>query len=139
MVWIWVGIIIALTLIEVSTVNLVTVWYVASAIVSLILSFFIDEFFIQFLVFVLLGTILLITTRDYLLKLFNKHKEKTNLDRVIGMEGLVTQEISKNKPGEVKVDGKRWTAISNKKIKIDSTVKVLEIDGVKLKVEEVKD
>ena len=139
MVWIWVGIIIALTLIEVSTVNLVTVWYVASAIVSLILSFFIDEFFIQFLVVVLLGTILLITTRDYLLKLFNKHKEKTNLDRVIGMEGLVTQEISKNKPGEVKVDGKRWTAISNKKIKIDSTVKVLEIDGVKLKVEEVKD
>ncbi len=139
MVWIWVGIIIALTLIEVSTVNLVTVWYVASAIVSLILSFFIDEFFVQFLVFVILGTILLITTRDYLLKLFNKHKEKTNLDRVIGMEGLVTQEISKNKPGEVKVDGKRWTAISNKKIKIDSTVKVLEIDGVKLKVEEVKD
>ena len=122
-----------------STVNLVTVWYVASAIVSLILSFFIDEFFVQFLVFVILGTILLITTRDYLLKLFNKHKEKTNLDRVIGMEGLVTQEISKNKPGEVKVDGKRWTAISNKKIKIDSTVKVLEIDGVKLKVEEVKD
>ena len=139
MVWIWVGIIIALTLIEVSTVNLVTVWYVASAIVSLILSFFIDEFFVQFLVFVILGTILLITTRDYLLKLLNKNKEKTNLDRVIGMEGLVTQEISKNKPGEVKVDGKRWTAISNKKIKIDSTIKVLEIDGVKLKVEEVKD
>ncbi len=139
MVWIWVGIIIALTLIEVSTVNLVTVWYVASAIVSLVLSFFIDEFFVQFLVFVILGTILLITTRDYLLKLLNKHKEKTNLDRVVGMEGLVTQEISKNNPGEVKVDGKRWTAISDKKIKIDSTVKVLEIDGVKLKVEEVKD
>ena len=139
MIWIWLGIILFLTLIEVSTVNLVTVWYVASAIVALIVSFFIDEFFIQFLVFVLLGTILLITTRDYLLKLFNKHKEKTNLDRVIGMEGLVTQEISKNKPGEVFVDGKRWTAISEKKIKVDSTVKVLEINGVKLKVEEVKD
>ena len=55
------------------------------------------------------------------------------------MEAIVTEEISKNKPGEVKVDGKRWTAISNKKIKVDSTVKVLEIEGVKLKVEEVKD
>ena len=52
------------------------------------------------------------------------------------MKGIVTEEITKKKSGEVKVDGKRWTAISDKKIKVDSTVKVLEIDGVKLKVEE---
>ena len=55
------------------------------------------------------------------------------------MIAIVTEEIKKNKPGEVKVDGKRWTAISNKKISVDSTVRVLEIDGVKLKVEEVED
>ena len=138
MIWIWLGIIIVLTLLELATVNLVTVWFIASAIISLILSTFIDSFFIQFLVFVILGMILLVTTRDYLLKLLGNRKEKTNLDRVIGMEAIVTEEISKNKPGEVKVDGKRWTAIANKKIKVDSTVKVLEIEGVKLKVEEVK-
>ena len=138
MTWIWLGIIIVLTLLELSTTNLVTVWFVASAIISLILSMFIDNFFIQFLVFVVLGMILLVTTRKYLLNLINNKKERTNLDRVIGMEAIVTEEISKNKPGEVKVDGKRWTAIANKKIKVDSTVKVLEIDGVKLKVEEVK-
>ena len=139
MVWIWLGIIIALTLIEISTVNLVTVWYIASAVVSLILSIFINNFFIQFLVFVILGTILLFTTRKYLLKIIGKNDQKTNLDRVIGMEAIVTQEINKNIDGEVKVDGKRWTAVSNKKIKVGSTVKVLEINGVKLKVEEVKD
>ena len=92
---------------------------------------------IQFSVFVILGIILLVTTRDHLVKLIGETKEKTNLDRVVGMEAIVTEEISKNKPGEVKVDGKRWTAISNKKIKVDSIVKVLEIDGVKLRVEEV--
>lgn len=139
MAWIWLGIIIVLTLLELSTVNLVTVWFIASAMVSLVLSIFIHNFFIQFLVFVILGLILLVTTRDYLLKKLNNKKEKTNLDRVIGMEAIVTEEISKNKPGEVKVDGKRWTAIASKKIKVDSTVKVLEIDGVKLKVEEVED
>ncbi|MBR6690493.1 MAG: NfeD family protein [Bacilli bacterium] len=139
MVWIWLGIVIVLTLLELATVNLVTVWFIASAIVSLILSIFVDSFFIQFLVFVILGTILLITTRDYLLKWLGNKKEKTNLDRVIGMEAIVTEEIGKNKPGEVKVDGKRWTAVANKKIKVNSTVKVLEINGVKLKVEEVKD
>lgn len=139
MVWIWLGIVIVLTLLELATVNLVTVWFIASAMVSLILAIFVDSFIIQFAVFVVLGLILLVTTRDYLLKKLGPKKEKTNLDRVIGMEAIVTEEISKNKPGEVKVDGKRWTAISNKKIKVDSTVKVLEIEGVKLKVEEVKD
>lgn len=134
--WIWLGLIITLTLIELLTANLVTVWYIASAILALILSIFIDNYLIQFSVFVIVGTILLFTTRDHLMKLLVKKKEKTNLDRVVGMTGVVTEEISKNKPGEVKVDGKKWTAISNKKIKVDSIVKILEIDGVKLKVEE---
>ena len=137
MVWIWLGVVIALILIEAMTVNLVTIWYVASAIVAMILSIFIDNYFIQFLVFVLLGTLLLLTTRDYLVKLIGNKQQKTNLDRVVGMIAIVTKEIAKNKPGEVKVDGKYWTAMSDKKIKVDSTVKVLEIDGVKLKVEEV--
>ena len=136
MVWIWLGLVITLTLIEVLTTNLVTIWYIASALVSLVLAFFIDSYLIQFSVFVILGTVLLFTTRDYLVKLLVKNKEKTNLDRVVGMTGIVTEEITSKKPGEVKVDGKRWTAIADKKIKIDSTVKVLEIDGVKLKVEE---
>lgn len=139
MIWIWLGIIILLTLIEISTTNLVTIWFIASALVSLILSIFVDNYFIQFLVFVILGIILLITTREYLVKLIGDKKEKTNLDRVVGMTAIVTEEIKKNSPGEVKVDGKRWTAIANKKIKVDSTVKVLEIDGVKLKVEEVSE
>lgn len=136
MVWIWLGLVVTLTLIEVLTTNLVTIWYIASALVSLILSFFIDSYLIEFAVFVIIGTVLLFTTRDYLVKLIVKKKEKTNLDRVIGMTGIVTEEITKKKFGEVKVDGKRWTAVADKKIKVDSTVKVLEIDGVKLKVEE---
>jgi len=139
MVWIWVGIIIALTLIEILTVNLVTVWYIISALIALALSFFVEDYLIQFSVFVIVGTILLFTTRSLLLKLIVKRKERTNLDRVIGMTGFVTQEITKRNPGEVKVDGKKWTAIADKKIKLSSTIRVLEMDGVKLKVEEVEE
>ena len=139
MLWTWLGVVIALTVIEAMTVNLVTVWYIASAIVAMILSIFIDNFLIQFGVFVVLGTILLLTTRNYLVKLLGKKDEKTNLDRVVGMTAIVTKEIDKNKLGEVKVDGKYWTAMADKKIKVDSTVKVLEINGVKLKVKEVEE
>lgn len=76
MIWIWLGIIIVLTLLELSTKNIVTIWFVVSAIVSLILSIFIDSYFIQFLVFVILGTILLVTLRDYLVKLIKDKKIK---------------------------------------------------------------
>lgn len=138
MSWIWLIIIIFLIFLEAATVDLVSVWFIASAFVSLILSVFIDNYFIQFSTFVILGTVLLLTTRKYLVDLINVNKEKTNLDRVVGMNGVVTAEIKHNKYGEVKVDGKRWTAYSNKNIKVDSTVKVLEIDGVKLKVEEAE-
>ena len=139
MLWTWLIIIIILIILEAVTVDLVTIWYIASALVSLVLSLFIDSFFIQFLVFVLLGTLLLITTRKQLVRIIGKKDEKTNLDRVVGMRGIVTEDISKNKMGAVKVDGKEWTAVSNKRINKDSVVNVLSIDGVKLKVEEVDD
>ena len=86
-----------------------------------------------------LGIILLITTRKYLVNISSNKAEKTNLDRVIGENAIVTLEIDKNKIGEVKIDGKKWSAISSKKIKEGSTVKVLSIEGVKLKVEEVEE
>ena len=135
----WLIIILFLGFIEAITVNLVTIWFVISGIVSLILSFFIDDFIIQFSVFVILGILLLITTRSWLNKVFKINKYKTNLDRVIGMRGIVTEKITKNSPGEVKVDGKRWMAISDKTINVDNDVKILEIDGVKLKLEKWED
>lgn len=131
--WIlWLIIIFVLIVAEVSTVNLVSVWFIASGIVSLILSFFIDSFYIQFAVFVILGIILLITTRPILQKMLKVKDEKTNLDRVIGMTAIVTETITKNEVGEVKVDGKRWSAISKKKIEKGEEAIVEEIDGVKL-------
>lgn len=139
MFYLWLIVIIVLTIIECMTVNLVTIWYVASALVSLILSLFIDSFLIQFGVFAILGTIFLLTTRKALNRLIKNKNEKTNLDRVIGMKGIVTEEIKKNVNGEVKVDGKRWTAYADKKIKVDSIVQILEINGVKLKVKEVEE
>lgn len=131
--WItWLIIVILLTILEVITINLVSVWFIVSGIVSLFLSFVIDSFYIQFMVFVCLGLVLMLLTRSYLVKKLSKKKVSTNLDRVIGMEGIVTEEITKFKIGEVKVDGKKWSAIANEKIKVGEEVTVDSIDGVKL-------
>jgi len=139
MMYVWIGIILLLTLLEIITVNLTTIWYVGGAVLALITSFITDNFFIQFGVFALSGTIFLFTTRPFLSRLMKNDNAKTNFDRIIGMNGVVTEKISKNDVGEVKVDGKKWSAISNKSIEKDKVVKILSIDGVKLKVEEIEE
>ena len=133
--WIfWLVLVIVLAIIEIATVNLLTIWFVISGIVAMILSFFIDDVAIVSTVFAVLGIILLFTTRPILKRILPTQRARTNIDRVIGMNGLVTEEIKKNQVGEVKVDGKRWSAISNKKIAVGETVVVDAIDGVKLVV-----
>ena len=135
----WLIVIIICCFLEAITVNLVSVWFIASGIVALIASLFTDSFEIQLGIFVILGVILLITTRKPLQKLVNQKKEKTNIDRIFDMTGIVTEEISKNKPGVVKIDGKHWTAISDETIQKDSIVKVLQINSTKLKVKKVEE
>ena len=133
--WImWLITIIVLSFLEAATVNLVSVWFILSALISLILSFFDISFFIQFAVFVIVGIFLMITTKPVLQKWIKPREVKTNLDRVIGMTGVVTEEITKNSIGEIKVDGKKWSAFSTKKIPVGENVIVESIDGVKLKV-----
>lgn len=131
---IWLVIVFLLIIAEVSTINLVSIWFIASGIVSLIVSIFVDNFYIQFAIFVILGIILLLTTRSFLVRVIKPKKETTNLDRVIGMEGVVTEPIKKHTIGEVKVDGKRWSAISDSEIEVGNEVIIEEINGVKLMV-----
>lgn len=139
MFYVWLGIVILLTIVELLTINLTTIWFVISGLVALLLSFVTDNFLLEFGVFVVLGVILLITTRPFFEKFLRVRSEDTNVDRIIGMRGEVTEEIKKNKMGEVKVDGKKWTAYASRKIKVGASVEILKIDGVKLEVKECEE
>ncbi len=134
MFYFWLGLIVFLGFIEAITVNLVSIWFIASGLVALILSFITDNFVIQFGVFVILGIILLLTTRKSLEQKLVK-KEKTNLDRIVGMKGVVTEDIDEVHVGEVKVDGKRWSATSKTPLEKGEVVRILKIKGVKIEVE----
>ena len=138
MIYSWLIVAIVLSIIELGTISLVSVWFIASALISLLLALFGFSLYIQIVNFVILGIILLIFTRNPLLKYLNKTKQKTNADRILDMTGLVTEEIDIDQPGEVKVDGKKWTAMAKEKIAKGKKVKILKIEGVKLLVEEEK-
>ena len=134
----WLIIILILSFLEAITVNVVSIWFIISGIVTMLLSFFIEDIFIQCAIFVILGVILLLTTRKLVTRLLKSDNVKTNFDRIIGMTGIVTEKIEKNKSGEIKVDGKRWSAESNENIEIGETVKVLKINSTKVGVEKEK-
>lgn len=138
MFYIWLAIVIILSIIEATTVNLVSIWFVVSGIITMIVTLLTDNLTIQITTFLLLGIIFMLLTRKTIKKI-SPEKAKTNLDRIIGMEGIVTEKITKNTPGEVKVDGKKWTAIANNTIDTGTAVKILEINSTKLKVERISE
>lgn len=134
MFYIWLTVAIFLGIIEAITTNLVSIWFVISAIISMILSLFTDNLIIQIGAFVLIGIILMPISK----KIYKKVKvsnTKTNLDRIIGMKGLVTEDITKDNIGEVKVDGKKWSAYADTDISKGEPIRILSINSVKLKVE----
>lgn len=134
MFYFWLCLIIFLGFIEAITINLVSIWFIVSGLLALLLSFVTDNFVIQFGVFVIIGILLMLTTRKGLEKKLVR-KEKTNLDRIIGMKGVVTEHIDDLKIGEVRVDGKHWSATSKTPLEKGEVVKILKINGVKIEVE----
>ena len=138
MFYTWLSIVVALAILEIATVNLVSIWFVVSDIIAMITSLFTDNIIIQASIFIIFGIIFMLLTKKIIKKII-PNKEKTNLDRIIGMTGIVISKITKNKSGEVKVDGKIWTAISNTTINENEPVKILEINSTKLKVEKIKE
>lgn len=138
MFYTWLIIVVLLAIIEMITTSLVSIWFILSGILAMIASIFTDNITIQISIFVLFGVLFMLLTRKTIKKIIPK-KEKTNLDRIIGMEGIVTEKITKNQPGEVKVDGKKWTAVSDKSIPEGNVVKILEINSTKLIVKRMEE
>lgn len=131
----WFVLFAVLLVIELLTVNLVTVWFAFGAVAAIICSFFTDSIFIQLLVFLITSVITLLVMKPLLKRFKSFDITPTNLDRVIGKIGEVTKSIDQDKYGEVKILGSTWTASSQSHINIGERVKVLSIDGVKLIVQ----
>lgn len=130
----WLIVATVLGIFEVLTTSLVSVWFVISAVVTMIVSLFTDNLFIQIGIFAILGVILMPFSKKIYLKM-KVDEIKTNFDRIIGMKGIVTENIIDGNIGEVKVDGKKWSAYADTNILKGEYVKILSINSVKLKVE----
>ncbi len=131
----WAAAIILFGVAEAVTAQLVSIWFLIGAIAALIAAFCGANLIIQIIVFIAVSILALVITRPLVKKYINPKKEHTNADRVIGQVGIVAEDIDNIKAtGQVKADGKIWTARATDNSIIPSGCEVIieKIDGVKL-------
>lgn len=126
-----------LLVLEIVTINLVSVWFAIGAMFTFFVSLLVDNLLVQLLIFILVSVVALLITKPVVKKLKTKSGESTNVDRIIGKNALVLKDICKYHPGEVKVLGNIWTAVSDEEIKSGEEVIIERIEGVKVRVKRI--
>jgi membrane protein implicated in regulation of membrane protease activity len=132
---IWISVMVLALIIEGGTMDLSSVWFSAGALAALVVALIWPEAYIpQIVVFILVSIALLILIRPIIKDKMKKNEIKTNADSLVGKVAVCTKDILNGERGEVKIEGKIWTAISNEDVVIGDKVTVLAIKGVKLVV-----
>jgi membrane protein implicated in regulation of membrane protease activity len=136
---VWLIITVVLSLIEIFTMGLVTIWFAAGAVVALIMSLIGSPLWLQATLFLAVSIAVLVLVRPIATSHFNNRLKKTNIDAVIGRKLIAKTDIDNlHGMGKVDMDGSTWIAASsmdNVIIHQGEEVKVVEVQGVKLIVE----
>lgn len=136
--WFWLGAIVFFGVVEGVTAGLVSIWFVLGAAAALIAALLNAALAVQFAVFLIVSALALVATRPLVKKLRAGKPVPTNLDRVIGASGRVTETVDNSiASGAVYVDGKTWTARSTdgSVLPKGQMVRIVKMEGVKLFVE----
>lgn len=138
---VWFVLLIILVLAEASTVMVVSLWFAAGALVAMITSMLGGPLWLQILLFIAVSGTLLYTLRPVLKKFFTPKLTRTNVDAVIGEEGITMVAVDNlMAQGKVKLNGMEWSARSTSGENIPENVKVRidRVEGVKLYVTPVE-
>lgn len=133
--FLWIAVFVAALVIEGMTLQLVSIWFSIGALAALIASFAGGSLMVQCTLFVLVSLALFLCTRPLVRRWNKKPAVRTNADSVIGMEGIVKEEINTLlATGRVYVNGLSWAARSDTVIPVGAKITVLSMQGVTLTV-----
>ncbi len=138
---VWLGILVVLLAVEAITLGLTTIWFAGGALAAFGMAVAGTDVLPQIIVFCVVSVLLLVITRPAAVRWLNRDHVRTNAGSLIGETAVVTESIDNlANTGQAQVKGQYWTARAlqdNQKIETGKTVKIKEISGVKLIVEEV--
>ena len=142
MSWLWLGAVVLFGAVEAATAGLVSIWFAAGAVAGLIAAWLGAGVAVQVVLFAAVSAAALAVTRPLVRRYAAGKAVPTNLDRVLGDTGRVTETIDNARSaGAVYVDGKTWTARSDDGAVIPqgTTVKILRMEGVTLFVKKIEE
>lgn len=132
----WLLIFVVLLVIEILTMGLTTIWFAGGALAAFLVGIAGLGMVAQVVVFIIVSLVLLFLTRPIAVRFFNKDREKTNVESLIGQQAVVTEDIDTlQAKGVVVVNGLEWSAKTSEPngfIPKDTVVVIEEIQGVKL-------
>lgn len=132
---VWIALLVVFVIIEAATAQLVTIWFAAGSMVSLISALLHAPIWLQVLLFFVVSAVTLAATRPLVRKITKNKDSRLNADRCIGQQAVVTEEINNVEgKGLAKADGKIWSARSadDSVIPEGSLVTIEKIEGVRL-------
>lgn len=130
----WFGLLVIFLMVESSTVTLISIWFAAGSLAAIIASLCGAEFWLEAVIGVGVSVILLASLRPLLRKYFTPKIEKTNVDSVVGKQGIVIASVDNIQgSGRIKLGGMEWSARSTdgQPIEEGTQVRVDRIEGVK--------
>lgn len=126
---------------EIFTTGFLVFWFGIGAIVSMILSFFVQDLVIQTVVFLIVSVILIFATKPIVNRFLKTDSVNTNAFSIIGKKGIVIKELNAVKgEGQIKVGHEVWSAeeLNQNDVAEGTEVIVVKIDGVKAIVSVIK-
>lgn len=135
MIAVWLVVSAALIVAEIISLGLTTIWFAIGALAAAFAAFLGAGISVQLMVFAVISVVFLVFTAPVARKHFMGQPEKTNIEGLVGMIGVVTDTIDNLKSeGTVSLNGLEWSARSEngESIEKDCRVSVVSISGVKL-------
>ena len=134
----WFVVVVFSVIVEINTLQIVSIWFAASGAVSMILASVGCKPEIQIGVFFVLSAILIIASRPIVKKINQSKNENSTVESLVGEEVVVTKIIKIGEIGEIKSKYERYSAIApwvKEDILPNTKVKILEIRGNKVIVD----
>lgn len=137
-VFVWAALVVLFVIIELTTVQLVSIWLAAGAAATMLFCCFTDVgTFGQLAIFTITSAICLAITFPFFKRRLNKGYTATNSELEVGKSATVIEIIDPDRnSGRVTLNGVDWSALSadGSIIQTNSIVTVTEVRGTKLVV-----
>lgn len=129
-------------ILEISTIGFLVFWLAIGALITALISLFVDSIVAQTAIFVISSSLLIFATRPFVKKFAKTDNVPTNVYSIIGKKAIVTEDINwETGTGLVKCSGEIWSAKTKEQINIPkgTKVEIESIEGVKAFVKPIEE